>query len=172
MFANKVIFYIFLFVFVGILGFIFNPWQQRHDSRIENLFKEKNILNETLSNKAKDSPFLIINFWASWCPPCISETPSLIKFVQARNNRFFLIAISEDEGLTEVLNFVKLYPLFSDLSSQIILDSSKRLSRQFGVQKLPETFVYSLAQKKMFQISGAADWADPKIEMEIEDHFR
>ena len=46
MFANKVIFYIFLFVFVGILGFIFNPWQQRHDSRIENLFKMNGTLFE------------------------------------------------------------------------------------------------------------------------------
>lgn len=171
MLINRVIFFTFLFLLAGVIGWYFNPWQPRHESRIENLFMEKNILNEKISDKLNKSQFLLINFWASWCPPCISETPSLMKFVQTRNEKFFLIAISQDEGPTEVLNFVKLYPYFSDLLPQIILDSSKRLARQFGVQKLPETFGYSLELKKMIQISGAVDWSDPKIETEILTRF-
>ncbi|MGZ3690144.1 MAG: TlpA family protein disulfide reductase, partial [Pseudobdellovibrio sp.] len=95
-------------------GFYF--YSSRHitqDERLELLTKQKNINGFVLKPELFESEFLIINFWASWCPPCIEETPSLIKFSKT-HPEFKLIAISQDDTLNDIQNFTKLFPNFKN----------------------------------------------------------
>ena len=141
------------------------------DSRIQLLTQQKNINGFVLKPELFDSEFLIINFWASWCPPCIEETPSLIKFSQV-HPEFKLIAISQDDTLKDIQNFTKLFPNFKNAGVDVVFDQSRELSRRFQVEKLPETFIYNRAQKKYFQISGSTNWGDPLLLDYIKKNFK
>ncbi|MGZ3724368.1 MAG: TlpA family protein disulfide reductase [Pseudobdellovibrio sp.] len=152
-------------------GFYF--YSSRHitqDERLELLTKQKNINGFVLKPELFESEFLIINFWASWCPPCIEETPSLIKFSKT-HPEFKLIAISQDDTLNDIQNFTKLFPNFKNAGVDVVFDQSRVLARRFGVEKLPETFIYNRLKKKYFQISGSTNWDDPELLSYIKKNF-
>ncbi len=132
------------------------------DERLQLLTQQKNINGFPLNPELFQSEFLIINFWATWCPPCIEETPSLIKFSQV-HPEFKLIAISQDDTIADIQNFTKLFPNFKNASIDIVFDQSRAIARSFNVVKLPETFIYSRNSKKYVQISGATNWSEPRV---------
>lgn len=168
--SKNIVMVLFVIIVFGSILYTAKPFQkhtQVTDSRIAALLNERTILNEPLVTADQRPSYLIINFWASWCPPCILETPSLTRFVTERKNQFSFIAVSEDNTIEDIFNFIKLYPQFSSLSSNIIYDQSKKLSRLFRVEKLPETFIYSFEKNQILQISGSINWAEPGLEEKI-----
>ncbi len=84
---------------------------------------------------------LVINFWASWCPPCIEEIPTLIQMQQKYATRGLqIVGIAADSRLNAANFSEKLginYPVFPDEAQAIAF--SKRLGNQFGL--LPFTIV-------------------------------
>ena len=78
---------------------------------------------------------LVINFWATWCPPCRSETPRLIEAYQREHGGVAFIAIS-DETADVVGPFVKA----NAVPYVVLLDSGDRVSSDYGVRALPTTF--------------------------------
>ena len=144
----------------------FSTADKSADSKIELLRKQKNLNGFQVKASLFDKPYIIVNFWATWCPPCIEETPSLIKFVQ-ENRDFSLIALSQDDSMNEINNFLKLFPNSNDVSIEVVFDQTKEVSRLYGVNKLPESFVYSFKSKKVLQISGATDWSAPEMREKI-----
>ena len=70
---------------------------------IQNVLGSKNIYGFQVQEKMGYPEFLIVNFWASWCPPCIQEIPSLAKFVQM-NPKYKVVAVSQDDALPEIKN--------------------------------------------------------------------
>lgn len=126
------------------------------DHRILEILKAKNIANQPLPDWTTE--YMIINFWATWCPPCIEETPSLIRFTDQNQKEFQLYALSQDSSVKEVEAFLKSFPGLTSNFINIVHDSSQIYSKSFNVDKLPETFIYSRKTKKFLQISGATDW--------------
>ena len=131
------------------------------DIRINQILEMRDINNNRLKNVATD--FIIINFWASWCPPCVEETPSLIRFTQKHAAKFTLIALSQDTTKKEIEDFIKTFPALKSNFITIIHDDSQSVARSFKTNKLPETFIYSVKQNKFFQVAGAADWDQPLV---------
>lgn len=121
----------------------------------------KDIYNNPIANRKKE--FLVINFWASWCPPCIAETPSLVRFVEKKLNSATLIALSQDGSMKDIEEFIKTFPALRSPAVTVIHDSSQTIAHAYGVFKLPETFIYSVQTNKYLQFSGATNWDDPEI---------
>lgn len=132
------------------------------EEKIKLLSNQKNIYGFEVNSNLFKSDYLIINFWASWCPPCVAETPSLIQFTKD-HPEFKLIAISQDDTSADILNFTKLFPNFKNHEIEVVFDQSKSLGRKFNVEKLPETFIYSFKTNKYLQISGSTMWEDPEL---------
>ena len=102
----------------------------------------------------------IINFWASWCNPCVTEYPSLLKLVQNYKGEVILLAISMDDEKKDIENFLKAFG--SDkVSVRILRDQDKKISEMFGVQKLPESFLFGRNGKLIRKIVGVEDWYNP-----------
>jgi cytochrome c biogenesis protein CcmG, thiol:disulfide interchange protein DsbE len=103
---------------------------------------------------------LILSFWATWCEPCVEEFPSFVKLMDEFPDKVRLVAISHDYTEQEVKDFVK---AFDGYRPNLILtmDAEKALSRAFGVDRLPEGFIFDQEGKLQKKIIGIQDWASP-----------
>ena len=80
--------------------------------------------------------FYIINIWASWCVPCRTEHPLLMKL--SKNQSVKLIGLNYKDNLNNAKAFIN---KFGNPYSQIIIDSDGILSIEFGAYGVPETFI-------------------------------
>jgi peroxiredoxin len=98
---------------------------------------------------------VVINFWATWCPPCIEEFPSLRTMVEQFRDRpdFVFLAISTDETWEPVRRF------FADAPPDfpVLLDPGGELARAYGTTKFPETYVVQRGQT-VGHIVGPRTW--------------
>lgn len=155
---------------IGLTYFYFFDTNKKiKDARISQIYLMRDIYNNQITELKTD--FVIVNFWASWCPPCVEETPSLIRFTEKHSKHFTLLALSQDTAKKEIEEFIKIFPALKSFYITIIHDDSARVARSFNVVKLPETFIYSVKQNKYFQLSGAANWEQPELKKTIENYF-
>lgn len=157
-------------ILTSYFGYIyFNKKQNEMDSRINQIFTLRDIYNNPLSKLNTD--FVIINFWASWCPPCVEETPSLIRFTHKYSKSFTLIALSQDSTKTDIENFMKTFPALKSSDITIVHDASQSIAHSYKIEKLPETFIYDTKKNKYFQLSGATNWDQPELIEAISKYF-
>ncbi len=103
---------------------------------------------------------VLVNFWATWCPPCKEEIPSMIKLNKAMSGKAFrMLAISVDEGgKGDVDKFFK-----GNKDLPVYLDPDTKTSQLYGTTGVPETFILDkqgIIQKK---IVGGMDWSAPDV---------
>ena len=106
--------------------------------------------------------WVMLNFWATWCGPCVEEMPSLEAFSQKyKKENLVLLAVSVDTVPKERIEaFVKNL----NLSFQIFLDPSSEMSDKFAVNSLPATFVINPEGMVVAHALGARNWMDPVIQ--------
>ena len=80
--------------------------------------------------------FYIVNIWASWCVPCRTEHPLLMRL--SKNQSIKLIGLNYRDNLNNAKDFIN---KFGNPYSQIIIDNDGTLSVEFGAYGVPETFL-------------------------------
>ncbi len=100
---------------------------------------------------------VVINLWATWCPPCIKELPSLSALADKAVKDFLVIAITT-ESLEVVNPFIQ--KSFSDLSERlkIVRMSPEELSEYFPQDSLPVTYLFARNGKLKSKIMGDRNW--------------
>lgn len=121
-------------------------------------FESKDLSGKTFQLKELQGKVVILNFWASWCAPCIEEVPSLIKLVKEFNGDVQLIAVSGDSSLEDIEIFLKSFPELRNVNIKVVWDEDRSLMRQFQVSRLPESLVLNKEQKLVKKIVGTIDW--------------
>jgi cytochrome c biogenesis protein CcmG/thiol:disulfide interchange protein DsbE len=103
---------------------------------------------------------VVLNFWATWCPPCVEETPGLIQLNQrlaSRNGVVLGVSVDDDESAyqqflqTQHVNF---------LTSR---DPSKKSAQDYGTVMYPETYVIDRHGKILRKIIGPQNWNSPEM---------
>jgi peroxiredoxin len=103
---------------------------------------------------------VILNFWATWCPPCVQETPSLEKFSREMPKlHVAVIGVSVDQDEAALKRFAADY----HLSFPIARDPNQALAFRYGTSKFPETYILDRNGKVAEKIIGPIDWQDPRI---------
>lgn len=114
--------------------------------------------SQALSNYRQQ--VVILNFWATWCPPCVEETPSLEKFAaQTRPLGVTVIGVSVDLDRAALEKFVSDY----HLSYPVALDPQRTLAARYGTFQFPETYIIDRNGRVAEKIVGPIDWQDPRI---------
>jgi len=104
---------------------------------------------------------VLVNFWATWCPPCRAEMPSMEKLnAMLASDDFVLLAINAEE---DALDIVKEYLQESPHSFPVLLDGETAVQRQYGVYAFPETFIIRRDGIIADHVIGAIDWTGPKV---------
>jgi len=106
---------------------------------------------------------LILNFWASWCPPCVEETPSLDAFArQMAPEGVVVLAVSIDKNEAMYKRFLDHFkPAY-----EVTRDDSADISTSYGTFVFPESYVIDRSGKVVQKIIGEpekGDWTDPEL---------
>lgn len=121
-------------------------------------------LEDTAGNKVSLADLrgkvVLVNFWATWCPPCRAEMPSMEKLNAAMANEdFVMLAINvEENGRSVVPAFLQETP--HDFS--VLYDDQGVVQKQYGVYRFPESFVVRKDGVIDDKVLGAIDWAHPE----------
>ena len=102
----------------------------------------------------------VVSFWATWCEPCVEEFPSFVKLLDTYPEEVVLVAISHDYSPQEVKDFVSAFKGYRK-NMILTMDEGKALSQSFGVDRLPEGFIFDKQGKLRKKIIGIQDWATP-----------
>jgi thiol-disulfide isomerase/thioredoxin len=122
-------------------------------------FKAKALSGRDIELSQFKGKVAVVNFWASWCGPCIEEVPSLIRLMKAFPNDLVLIAISGDSAQEDIDSFMKSFPEMKTLPNiHVVWDLDKKLSQQYQIYRLPESFLLNKELKLVKKISGTIDW--------------
>ena len=104
---------------------------------------------------------VLVNIWATWCPPCVDEMPSMEKlYNKFKGQNFEILAVSIDEpGLKAVAPFMRKF----NLTFPALIDSKGAINAVYGVTGVPESFIIDKQGILAKKIVGPVDWASPAI---------
>ncbi len=108
---------------------------------------------------------VLLNIWATWCPPCVEEMPTLENLSRRMAGRdFVLLAVSQDE----VPQSVKPWIETQGLTFTVLLDPRGEVGNSYGVTGYPETFILDRQGYIVLHHVGYRDWTEPGIVSAIE----
>ena len=102
---------------------------------------------------------VLLNFWASWCGPCVEEMPSLVQLQKQLGDKVTVLAVSVDSDPNAYQQFVRDHNI--DLLT--IRDPKQISNGLYGTFKYPETYVIDKDGKIVRKFIGAIDWTNPEI---------
>lgn len=114
--------------------------------------------------------FVLLNVWATWCPPCVKEMPSLDRLQAMKGSGTFeVVALSIDrQGLEVVEPFFRKTGL---TSLAIYLDREARSMPGLRITGLPTTLLIDPNGREIARWPGAREWDEPSAVAEIDEHI-
>ena len=105
---------------------------------------------------------VIVNFWATWCPPCREEIPSMIRLNQLMAGKpFAMLCASIDEGGKESVEGY--YKVSGNRLPITLLDTNAAVAQLYGTTGVPESFVIDKKGIVLEKVIGGVNWTDPQI---------
>jgi thiol-disulfide isomerase/thioredoxin len=102
---------------------------------------------------------VVLNFWATWCPPCKEEVPSIVELQQKLGDKVVILAVSTDVDDDAYRSFVK-----KNMPGVLtVRDGNRRSNSLYGTFAFPETFIIDRQGVIQRKFIGAVDWTSPEI---------
>lgn len=111
--------------------------------------------NEDAALSSHVKGWTLLNIWATWCPPCKEEMPSLELLHKKLAGKLTIVALSVDDNVAAVKDFMAT----NNPSFTVLWDKYQKSPLNFGVDKYPETFLISPDGLVTTQFSGPRNWA-------------
>ena len=116
--------------------------------------------NRTVSLHDFKGQVVVLNFWATWCPPCVEEMPSLVNLQsQLKNKNVVVLTVSLDVDEGAFKKFIQQHNI--DLLA--VRDAAQKSNALYGTFKFPETYIIDRNGVVRRKFIGAVDWNQPEI---------
>ena len=164
------IFYIYSIILTLVLLSPFKYWDRAHgnvhymsalgilefDEKVKAPnFMIKDLGGNTVSLEDYRGKIVFLNFWATWCPPCRAEMPSMEKlYAQFKNEDFAILAIDMREDAGKVRAFKEQFKL----SFPMLLDSDGSVGAAYGIVSIPTTYLVDRNGYLLGGALGPRDW--------------
>ncbi len=149
-------------IVIGLLAALMGCYSGSHPARIGSNAPDFTLQDS--DHKVTLSQFrgqvVVLNFWATWCPPCIEETPSLVRMqTRLKDKGVVVLAVSIDADDAAYHKFLKEY----SVNMVTVRDEAKKASSLYGTFGWPETFVIDRNGVIRRKFIGAVDWTSPEV---------
>ncbi|HEX9626500.1 MAG TPA: TlpA disulfide reductase family protein [Acidiferrobacterales bacterium] len=105
---------------------------------------------------------VLVNFWATWCPPCRREMPSMQRaYDMLKSKDFAMLAVNVGEDVETIFGFS--FATGVELTFPILLDRDSAVTNAWPVRALPTSFLIDRDGRAVFRAVGGRDWDDPKL---------
>jgi len=133
---------------------------ERQPASMAKGFKLKDLQGRTLASTELAGQVVLVNFWATWCPPCVEEVPSLNR-LQARysGKAVRIISIDFREAADELAAFMRRIPV----AFPILLDEDGRTAFDWQVFSFPSSFILDRQGRLRHAANRAIDWDSPEV---------
>ena len=167
---KKLLILIGLFTIISIV--VFQSQESEVGTIVMSDFTLENMDGETISITELRGKKTLINFWATWCPPCIEELPAMEGLNgRLRTKPFTMLAVSVDESWEPIQNFLKMLTRMPTFL--ILLDRDKYVANKlFGTEKFPETFLIGPDRRLLKKYVGSVNWLHPQQIGHLEAYFQ
>ena len=103
---------------------------------------------------------VVLNFWATWCPPCVDEMPSLTELQQRfKDKDVTVVGVSVDVDSDSYHRFLKDHKI----DFLTVRDPDQKANNLYGTFKFPETYIIDRKGIVRRKFIGAVDWGQPEI---------
>jgi cytochrome c biogenesis protein CcmG/thiol:disulfide interchange protein DsbE len=103
---------------------------------------------------------VVLNFWATWCPPCVDEMPSLVQLQQKMKDKgVTVLGVSVDADESAYRRFLKDH----GISFLTVRDPDQKSNNLYGTFKFPETYIIDRNGVVRRKFIGAVDWNQPEV---------
>ena len=102
---------------------------------------------------------VVLNFWASYCAPCLDELPSLVAMQKRMGERVLVLAVSEDKSESEYRQFLRDH----NISLFSVYDEQSTGNRLYSTTGIPESFVIDSSGVMRRRFIGPVDWLNPEV---------
>ena len=118
------------------------------------------------------APVTLLHFWATWCPPCLDELPSLTRLgADAASDDFAILMVAVFDDTARAASFL------GNRAASALYDPNWDVAHRYGTYQLPET--YLLVDNRVVEVAanvdrfvGAQDWDDPALRRRLEEAIR
>lgn len=128
-------------------------------------FTLKDLNGKTVSLSAFKGKVVLLNFWATWCPPCREEMPALNKLYHETKHRGFeIIAVSTDKSVSDTKGFLQK----NKLDFPVLFDEDRSVAKLYRVFSMPTTFLIDRNGMIVEKFYGEYDWTETETKGKIE----
>jgi thiol-disulfide isomerase/thioredoxin len=103
---------------------------------------------------------VLVNFWASWCPPCVHEMPSMSRLnTEFTDEAFAILAINLGESLQDIKTFLNAQPV----NFTVLLDPRRQLPKKWKVFAFPTSYLLDKKGVIRYSVAGGIDWQEKEV---------
>ena len=133
--------------------------------RVERAFKDMDGEERTLAEY--EGKIVVLNFWATWCPPCRAEMPSFDRLAaEVADQEIAVVALSTDR-----FDIARVAAFFEEIEMKtlpVLQDKGGRLAREAAVMGLPVTLILDRQGREIARLQGEAEWDSPAVRAILE----
>ena len=112
---------------------------------------------------------MLVNFWATWCPPCVEEIPSLQRLTERLAGKAFrVLTVDVGEDAATVRAFMEQFTV----DFPVLMDPGGTAVRQWRVYAFPTSFMVDRSGVVRYSLFGALEWDAPEVVARIEELLR
>lgn len=132
-------------------------------------FTLKDINGNSVTLSSLKGKIVLLKFWATWCPPCREEIPSVNSLDKLLKNRgLVILSVSVDNSTSKIKDFVKKHPI----NNTILIDDTMKVAKSlYKAFKLPMSFLIDKKGVIVKEYIYVHDWTAPEIVKEIESYL-
>ncbi|GFO70817.1 thioredoxin [Geomonas limicola] len=120
-------------------------------------FRLTTLTGESKSLSQYRGKIVLVNFWASWCPYCRDEMPSMDRLIKAfPRGDLVILAVNVEKHIPEAFRRTR-------VSFDLLSDAAGQVQQRYGANRLPDTFIVDRSGIIRQRVTGGIEWDAPKV---------